>query len=462
MLTIFKQPRFDVFILILPVMALCGCASKQKRIPAGPLAVMANNRPIMERGSALRDETAPSSRLPVASSVVLKTISRNDVPNFHSVKPYLLRGAAPDPQGLKKLAEAGVRTIIDLRIAPRKVTAERREVQALGMRFINLPMSGDPPTQKEIDTFLATVRDPASLPVFVHCQHGADRTGTMVGIFREQDEGWGFEPTYREMRRYGFNPHWRKLTATVRRYAPGKPVPSTQSNSGSPHKDYVAVLVWHDIVSRKQVWFDTTVLTFRKQLEAIRRGNFHVVSLEALYRHLTQNAPLPPRALVLTFDDNNQGIYDNAYPLLRQYGYPVTLFVHTNYVGVTTDKSHCSWDELRTMQTSGLVNIQSLTASHPEDILQLTDPQVEKELRASRRSIEAHLGPPVWAFVYPCNRHDARVANDVYRGGYKLAFTEDWGNACASPNLMLIHRYAAIKRFAQALSDVARPQKGKP
>ncbi len=114
----------------------------------------------------------------------------------------------------------GVRTIIDLRISPRRVAAERKEVDTLGMRFINLPMSGDPPTTAEVQTFLATVSDPARQPVFVHCQHGADRTGTMVGIYREQVDHWDFARTYKEMRRYGFNPQWRKLTATVRKYAP--------------------------------------------------------------------------------------------------------------------------------------------------------------------------------------------------------------------------------------------------
>ncbi len=222
---------------------------------------------------------------------------------------------------------------------------------------------------------------------------------------------------------------------------------------------YVAVLVWHDVVPQKQVWFDTTVDTFKKQLEAIRRGGFHVITLDALLKHLTEGAPVPPRPLVLTFDDNNEGLYLNAFPLLKQYRFPAALFVHTDYVGVTTSKAHCDWDELRAMQNSGLVSVQSLTQSHPPDIRKFSDAEIGVQLRDSRASIQKHLGRPVYAFVYPEDRYDTRVAYDVYRNGYKLAFTEDWGSADASPNLMMVHRYSALKRFDQALRDVERAWK---
>ena len=148
--------------------------------------------------------------------------SPRDLPNFHAVVPGLLRGAAPMPAGLEALQKMGVKTVIDLRIAPKTVAKERAQLGRMGVHFINLPMSGEPPTAAQIKTFLDTVGDPAQQPVFVHCQHGSDRTGTMVGIYREQVAHWPFDRTYKEMRKYGFNPHWKKLTATVRRFAPAE------------------------------------------------------------------------------------------------------------------------------------------------------------------------------------------------------------------------------------------------
>ena len=83
-------------------------------------------------------------------------------------------------------------------------------------------------------------------------------------------------------------------------------------------RDFVAVLMWHDVVTaNKEVWFDTTVAELKAQFAAIKRRGCSVISLETLYRHLVEGTPVPPRSLVLTFDDNNRGLYENAFPLLN-------------------------------------------------------------------------------------------------------------------------------------------------
>jgi peptidoglycan/xylan/chitin deacetylase (PgdA/CDA1 family) len=221
------------------------------------------------------------------------------------------------------------------------------------------------------------------------------------------------------------------------------------------HQPYVAVLVWHDVVTPKEVWFDTEVQTFHSQLEAIRRGGFHVVTLDALRAHLERGAPLPAKPLVLTFDDNGHGLYDNAFPLLRRYGYPATLFVHTNFVGTTTTKRHNTWAQLREMERDGKIGVQSLTANHPPDLRALTDKAVVHEMQLAKFSLEHRLGKPVYALVYPEDNYDERLARLAAANGYALGFSEDWGNAGASDNLLMVHRYSVLTRFDQALQDVA-------
>ena len=109
----------------------------------------------------------------------------------------------------------GVHTIVDLRIAPKTVKKEKATAQAMGFNFINLPMGAEAPTQKEVDTLLATLKQAPGEPVYVHCQHGADRTGCMIGIYRVTQQGWQWKPTFAEMRKYGFNPRWTKLSTAV-------------------------------------------------------------------------------------------------------------------------------------------------------------------------------------------------------------------------------------------------------
>ena len=143
-----------------------------------------------------------------------------DLPNFHPVARGIYRGAAPTSAGLQRLRAMGVRTVVDLRIAPKTVKKEKQEAERLGFKWINLPMSGDPPTPAQVETLLATLKAAPREPVFVHCQYGADRTGCMLGIYRETQEGWTYRQTYQEMRKYGFKPHYVKLADAVRKRAP--------------------------------------------------------------------------------------------------------------------------------------------------------------------------------------------------------------------------------------------------
>jgi len=220
-------------------------------------------------------------------------------------------------------------------------------------------------------------------------------------------------------------------------------------------RPYLAVLVWHDVVPEKEVWFDTPLATFRAQLDAIRRGGFSVIALDLLRAHLEHGAPVPRKPLALTFDDNGSGIYVNAFPLLREYGFPATLFVHTAFVGKTTSKRHNTWANLRAMVDSGSVSVQSLTANHPPDLRALTDAAVVRELRVSRATLEHRLGKPVYAVVYPEDNYDDRLARLAHENDYALGFTEDWGNAGDSANLLTVHRYSILTRFDQALRDVS-------
>ena len=101
----------------------------------------------------------------------------------------------------------------------------------------------------------------------------------------------------------------------------------------------VPVIMYHDVVKKrdkKSVWFDITLAEFSAQMEYLDAHNIMPISLDQLHRHLTRGEPIPEHCVVLTFDDNYQGFYDYAYPLLRSKRFPSAMFVHTNYVGDKT------------------------------------------------------------------------------------------------------------------------------
>ena len=245
--------------------------------------------------------------------------------------------------------------------------------------------------------------------------------------------------------------------ASVARAATGASldaIPGLATNIAHP---YIAVLVWHDVLPVKDVYFDTTTSEFAAQLDTISKGGFHVVTLALLRDRLVRGTPLPAKPLVLTFDDNARGIGAYAFPLLRKHRFAATLFVHTNYVGKKTSKAHNSWDELRAMERSGLIDVQSLTANHLPDLTKLSDADVTHEFVLAKRSLEYRLGRKVFAVVYPYDVYDARVERLAASAGYTLGFTEDHGNAAESTSLLEIHRYSITvpERFAEALAAVA-------
>jgi len=160
---------------------------------------------------------AASLGISISIGALAKTTSpRPDLHNFHNVASGIYRGAAPTGDGLKSLKKMGIHTIIDLRISPDQAKVEKQTAEAMGFKWINIPMGKAAPTQKQVDLFLATLAKSHTEPVFVHCQYGADRTGCMIGIYRVQVQKWSFDQTWKEMRKYGFKPYLNDLKNAVK------------------------------------------------------------------------------------------------------------------------------------------------------------------------------------------------------------------------------------------------------
>jgi uncharacterized protein (TIGR01244 family) len=113
------------------------------------------------------------------------------VGNFHQVNDHIYRGAQPTDAGFQSLAKLGVKTIIDLREADSRSLAEKKVVEAAGMRYVNVPLNGmEAPPPSSVEKVIAMFNDASSGPVFVHCRRGADRTGTIVACYRIAHDGW--------------------------------------------------------------------------------------------------------------------------------------------------------------------------------------------------------------------------------------------------------------------------------
>jgi protein tyrosine/serine phosphatase len=133
------------------------------------------------------------------------TATRNDLPNFSQVNAKLYRGAQPTEEGVKKLAQMGVKTIIDLRGADEKAKREETWARNAGLKFINVPLNNlFGPKDAKIAEIEKLINAPENQPVFVHCKRGADRTGTVIAVYRITYEDWTAERADDEAKKFGF------------------------------------------------------------------------------------------------------------------------------------------------------------------------------------------------------------------------------------------------------------------
>lgn len=152
--------------------------------------------------------TAPSAR----SSAWAQPIERVGLPNLHQLSPQLYRGAQPTVEGLVELSRMGVKTVLSLRgfhddPLPPDTTLDYERISFKTWH----------PETEDVVRFLRVVTDETKQPVFVHCQHGADRTGMMCAIYRIAVDGWSKSEAIREMTDggYGFHPLWTNLVTFV-------------------------------------------------------------------------------------------------------------------------------------------------------------------------------------------------------------------------------------------------------
>jgi protein tyrosine/serine phosphatase len=142
----------------------------------------------------------------------------HQIVNFDRVDDTLYRGAQPTLSSLDYLKSLGIKSVVNLRMPQDILPGEPAAVSALGMRFVNLPMNGvTAPPPAEMDRMLDVI-EALPAPVFIHCQFGCDRTGTVIACWRIC-HGWQNEAALQEAKNYGISPLLQGMQELIRTYA---------------------------------------------------------------------------------------------------------------------------------------------------------------------------------------------------------------------------------------------------
>ena len=177
---------------------------------------MHSQRSLLRRGAIF----SLAASLTLASAWA--TSQSENLPNFQKVDDHVYRGAQPTNSGFKDLAELGIKTVVDLRdIGEHSQADERKVVTDLGMRYISIPMQGmSTPKNEQVAAVLRLLNDTTSEPVFVHCKRGADRTGTVIAVYRISHDSWENKRALSEAKSYGMSVFERAMQHYVTDYKP--------------------------------------------------------------------------------------------------------------------------------------------------------------------------------------------------------------------------------------------------
>lgn len=204
---------------------------------------------------------------------------------------------------------------------------------------------------------------------------------------------------------------------------------------GTVRRVVVPVLMYHHVVDpgsdANAIRRDLSVspANFEAQLRYLTERGYQGITLTDLIMHLQLGRPLPPKPVVLTFDDGFKDQYTNAYPLLEKHGFVGTFFIITRYADEDREE-HMSWTDIVRLHASGM-EIGSHSYTHPSLRGKSFD-YIVWQVLGSKEAIEARTHEPVRLFSYPSGQHDQLVIDVLRSAGYWGAVTVESGSLQSS------------------------------
>ncbi len=132
-------------------------------------------------------------------------VRSKDLPNLYKINEKLYRGGQPTEAGIAELKKMGIKTVIDLRDDDDRAKKEGTWVHTAGLRFVNVPLSNwRGPKEGSVEDIIKQLDLPGNQPVFIHCKRGADRTGTVIAVYRMTHDGWTADRANEEAEKFGF------------------------------------------------------------------------------------------------------------------------------------------------------------------------------------------------------------------------------------------------------------------
>lgn len=198
---------------------------------------------------------------------------------------------------------------------------------------------------------------------------------------------------------------------------------------------------------------------FKEQMAYLKNNGYRVIPLKQVLAFLRGEAAIPRRSIVLSIDDGYQSVYHIAYPLLKKYNFPATIFIYSDYIG----NGGLTWRQMDEMESSGLISFQAHSKSHDNLNVRLASESIDQyqarlvdEVRIPARLLGKRMKNPPLGFAYPFGAVNQQVVNELKRNGYQIGVTVERG---ANPfftypytlRRTMIYEKDGIEEFKRAL-----------
>jgi len=208
-------------------------------------------------------------------------------------------------------------------------------------------------------------------------------------------------------------------------------------------KAYVApIIMYHSVNPKQNPAINRLIVSpeaFELQMRFLKERKYNILPLSKLAELIKEKKMIPPRTIAITLDDGYKDNYTYAFPILKKYNIPATIFVIINEVG-RQEGDRLSWDDIRKMQDSGLI----VFGSHTMDPTPLIDIKSEekqvKEIVDSKKALEEKMGRRADLFSYPEGMFNAKIRKMVIDAGYNVAVATNPGENYPNDDIFALKR----------------------
>jgi len=214
------------------------------------------------------------------------------------------------------------------------------------------------------------------------------------------------------------------------------PIPTATWVHQGPTHIIVPILLYHHIdTSPNNSRYYVSPEKFDEEMKLLHDWGYTTITLDMLTRAINEGADLPPRPMLITFDDGHLNAYTAAFPIMQKYGFTGILYIVGTYMGAD---GFMNVDQIKEMVAAGW-EVGSHSMRHL-DLTRLDKTEQIYEISHSRKFLEEQLGIPIQSFAYPFGLSNVDLADLTYALGYTTAMSLGYSNDQGSGNLLALQR----------------------